>query len=274
MTIRDLMRHTAGLTYGFFGNTEVDRLYRQAGVLSREDDSDAMLKKLGALPLLYHPGDQWVYSVAVDVQGILIERISGTSLDNFLRQRVFEPLDMVDTGFHVPEDKVDRFADSFRPDGDGLAVGDAAVNSRYLRPPAFFSGGGGLVSTARDYMRFLQMLLNGGELFGERLLSRESVTAMTRNQLPEAAYPISIGGDREGVGFGLGFSVRVEDSDWDPSGRVGEVGWGGAASTHFWISPDDDLAVVTMEQTQPYTWHAEWAIKGLIYNAIVTDRAK
>lgn len=274
MTIRDLMRHTAGLTYGFFGNTPVDQRYRDAGVLAPQDDSQAMAKKLGSLPLLYHPGEKWVYSVSVDVLGILVERVSGQLLDQFLRERIFEPLDMKDTGFHVPEEKIKRLVTNYSPDGQGgLRVNDAPEESRYRSVPAFFSGGGGLVSTARDYMRFLQMLLHGGELYGARILRPESVKMMIRNQLPEGAYPISIGTPRPGTGFGLGFSVRMENSAWDPDGRIGEYGWGGAASTHFWVSPADQLAVVTLEQTMPYTWHVEWGIKGLIYDAITHPTA-
>lgn len=269
MTIRDLLRHTAGLTYGFFGNSAVDARYREAGVLAPANDSATFIKKLAGLPLLYQPGERWVYSVAVDVQGVLIERLSGRSLDAYLRERILEPLGMLDTGFYVPPEKRARFATNYSPDGNGgLRVRDDPATSAYRFPPRFFSGGGGLVSTATDYARFVQMLLNEGELFGVRLLKPETVREMTRNQLPPAAYPIGVGDHRAGVGFGLGFAVRVEDSDWDPDAHLGEYGWGGAASTHFWISPRDDLAVITMEQTMPYTWHLEFGLKGLIYDAI------
>ena len=147
-------------------------------------------------------------------------------------------------------------------------MADAPATSNYRFPPRFFSGGGGLVSTASDYAKFVQMMLNGGELFGTRFLKPETVKEMTRNQLSGNAYPIVIGDVRNGVGFGLGYSVRVEDSTFDSDARVGEYGWGGAASTHFWVSPKDDLAVITMEQTMPYTSSLEFALKGLVYDAI------
>ncbi len=269
MSIRDLLRHTSGLTYGFFGNSPVDQKYLQAGVLAGSDDSAMFAAKLGELPLLYQPGERWVYSVAVDVQGVLIERISGKSLDRFLRERILEPLGMSDTGFNVPAEKRDRFATNYSPDEKGgLRVNDDPATSNYRFPPRFFSGGGGLVSTASDYAKFVQMMLNGGELFGTRFLKPETVKEMTRNQLSGNAYPIVIGDVRNGVGFGLGYSVRVEDSTFDSDAPVGEYGWGGAASTHFWVSPKDDLAVITMEQTMPYTSSLEFALKGLVYDAI------
>ena len=269
MTIRDLLRHTAGLTYGFFGNSPVDQKYRDAGVLAGSDDSAAFAAKIGGLPLLYQPGERWVYSVGVDVQGVLIERVSGMSLDRFLRERIFEPLEMSDTGFNVPVGARDRFATNYSPDdSDGFRVNDDPATSNYRFPPKFFSGGGGLVSTAGDYAKFVQMMLNGGELFGTRFLKTETVSEMTRNQLPDVAYPIGIGDVRNGEGFGLGYSVRVEESDFDSDAHIGEYGWGGAASTHFWVSPKDDMAVITMEQTMPYTWNLETALKGLVYDAI------
>ncbi len=258
------------MTYGFFGDTEVDEQYRKAGILNPADDATAFLAKLGTMPLLFNPGEGWAYSVSVDVQGILIERIAKVSLDRFLKERIFEPLDMPDTGFHVPVEKRDRFATLYNSDGNsGLAPGDHRSTSSYRFPPRFFSGGGGLVSTARDYSHFVQMLLNQGELFGTRILSKESVSQMTRNQLPEMAYPIGIGEPRKVVGFGLGFSVRVADSAWDPDAQIGEYGWGGAASTHFWISPSEQLGVITMEQTRPYNWNLEHGLKGLVYDAIL-----
>ncbi len=270
VTIRDLLRHTAGMTYGFFGDSPVDALYLAAGILNSADDSSEFVRKLGNLPLIHHPGDGWNYSVAVDVQGVLIERVAKVSLDRFLKERIFEPLNMPDTGFHVPLEKRGRFASTYdNSSGQGLKVADQASRSDFRFPPRFFSGGGGLVSTAHDYSHFVQMLLNEGELFGTRILSAETVTEMTRNQLPAKTYPIGIGEPRPGVGFGLGFSIRVEPSNWDPEGKVGEYGWGGAASTHFWISPKDKLAVITLEQTRPYNWNLEFGLKGLIYEAIV-----
>jgi len=269
-TIRDLMRHTAGLTYGIFGDSPVDSLYREANVLDRNDDLKSMCAKLGKLPLQYDPGTKWVYSVAVDVLGRVIEVASGMTFDAFLEKRLFAPLDMRDTGFYVPGDKVDRLAAIYRSDGNGsLTPTETRVASPYLARPKLLSGGGGMVSTTRDYMRFLEMISQGGELQGVRILKPETVALMTNNQLSAAVMPISMSvGKRSGVGFGLGFSVRVQPSDQEASARVAEYGWGGMASTHYWTSPKDDLVVVTMEQTLPFSLLLENALKGPIYNAI------
>jgi CubicO group peptidase (beta-lactamase class C family) len=269
-TIRDLLRHTSGLTYGFFGDTEVDQRYRAADVLNRSSTLADMAKKLGGLPLLHQPGMRFNYSVSTDVLGRVVEVASGQDFDDFLRERIFTPLDMKDTAFFVPADKLDRFAATHGPKPDGgLRVTDAAATSQYLRKPCLLSGGGGLVSTAGDYIRFCQMLLNQGELDGKRVLRAESVAAMTKNQLPDAAYPVDLNGKRPGVGFGLGFSVAVEKTDYTTLSHVGEYGWGGAASTHFWISPNDDLAVIVLTQLMPFTFQMEHAVKPLVYDAIL-----
>jgi len=264
-TVRDLLRHTAGMTYGFFGNTAVDQQYRKAAVLDRDQSSEAFLKKVAQLPLVYDPGEDWIYSIAVDVQGILIEQVSGQSLDTFLKQRIFDPLAMKDTGFHVPKGKAHRLASYY---GSSLKLKESGKESRYLKPPKFFSGGGGLVSTAMDYAHFVQMLLNGGSLFGQRLLKPETVAAMTRNHLPTDRFPAGIGGSREGVGFGLGVSIQMYSTPKQPGAKEGEFGWNGIASTHFWASPSDDLAVITMEQTHPFNKRLIHRLKGPIYDAL------
>lgn len=267
-TIADLLRHTSGLTYGFMGNTPVDRMYRRANVLG-EDRLEDLGKKLGNIPLQYQPGTKWLYSVSVDVLGRVVEVGSGKKLDVFLKERIFKPLLMVDTGYSVPADKVDRFATNYGPKlaGNGLRVVDDVKTSKYLKRPVFFSGGGGLVSTIGDYVRFCQMLMNGGTLDGARILKAKTVKMMTKNQLPKPAYPIGFGNSkRKGVGFGFGFSVRVEADGED--NRIGEYGWGGAASTHFWVSPADDLFVVTMSQHMPYTDRMERLIKPIVYDAL------
>lgn len=268
-TIRDLMRHTAGLTYGAFGDTPVDRLYREAKVLNPNEDLKAMCAKLSKLPLQYDPGTKWVYSVAVDVLGRVVEVASGMTFDVFLEKRLLAPLDMKDTGFYVPGEKLNRFAAIYKSDGNGtLTPAETQTTSPYLTKPKFLSGGGGLVSTQRDYMRFLQMIAQGGELQGTHILKPETVALMTHNQLPAEAMPISMSIVKlTGVGFGLGFSVRVDSAD-GTAGRVGEYGWGGLASTHYWVSPKDDLVVVTMEQTLPYSALLESAVKGPIYDAM------
>ena len=215
-------------------------------------------------------GTVWHYSISIDLLGRVVEVASGKTLDDFFRQRIFEPLDMRDTGFFVPAEHVQRLAANYNSDGKGtLTISNAIEADRYLTKPAFYSGGGGLVSTARDYLRFLVMIAGGGQLNDKRLLKTETVALMTTNQLSKDVGWISFGKEvRGGVGFGFGFNVRDEMSDWDPQGRLGEYGWGGAASTHYWVSPKDDLIVVTLEQVMPYQWHTELKLKGLIYDAI------
>jgi CubicO group peptidase (beta-lactamase class C family) len=272
VTIRDLMRHTSGLTYGLFGNTAVDQLYMKNKILDPENSLSEMVAKVHTMPLLYQPGTRFNYGVSTDVLGRLVEVISGKTLDEFFQERVLTPLDMKDTGFFVPEEKLSRFAANYGPDEKtGLRVIDAPVTSRYRTRPKLLSGGGGLLSTARDYARLCQMLLNGGELEGTRLLRKETVQQMTTNQLPPEAVPISLSLlKRPGVGFGLGFSVRVAKSAAEPGAdRIGEYGWGGYASTHFWISPRDELFVVLLQQYTPFTPRLESALKPIIYDAIV-----
>lgn len=270
MTIRDLLRHTAGLTYGIFANTPVDQLYRRNQILDRKLTLKETTRRLGTIPLIHEPGEQFNYSVAVDVLGRVVEVASGLGFDEFLQQHIFDPLDMKDTAFAVPDDKLDRFVANHVSRGGTLVVSDAPKSSRFRTTPAFLSGGGGLLGTARDYMRFCQMLLNGGELSGKRLLTEKSVAEMTRNQLPKKAYPIRVGGfPRPGVGFGLGFSVIAEPIPFAEFVPVGEYGWGGAACTHFWISPKHETVVVVLSQHMPFSLSLEAAIKPVVYGAIV-----
>jgi CubicO group peptidase (beta-lactamase class C family) len=269
MTIADLMRHTAGYSYGAGKQKLHNDAYRELNLLDRSQTLATMQSKLGKLPLDFEPSTDWEYGISIDILGRVIEVVSGETLDDFFRERIFMPLDMRDTAFYVPQEKVARFATNYNSDGKGkLTIGDAPDKSQYLTKPAFYGGGGGLVSTARDYMRFLLMIASEGEFQGARLLKPETVKLMTTNQVPKEVGWIKFGDVREGVGFGYGFSVRVEMSDWDPEGRVGEYGWGGAASTHYWVSPKDDLAVITLEQIMPYSFETEFRLKGLIYDAI------
>jgi CubicO group peptidase (beta-lactamase class C family) len=273
-TIRDLMRHTAGMVYGHDGATPVHKEVEKVCGFRKgfpRDSLAAVSKKLGLVPLLFHPGDDWVYGISIDVLGRLIEVKGGMPFDKFLEEKIFKPLDMKDTGFFVPASKIDRFAANYTSDGKGkLTLLDDPRKSPYLQNPAFLSGGGGLVSTTRDYARFLQMIANGGQLQKTRLLKKKTVALMLRNHVPPKAMPIAFGEqERHGVGFGLGFSIRTARSDWDSAGRLGEYGWGGAASTHYWTSPKDKLVVVTMEQTMPYDFLLEFALKGVIYDAII-----
>ena len=249
VTIRDLMRHTSGLTYGFFGISAIDQAYLKAGVLASADSLQVTVEKLGKLPLLYQPAIKFNYRVSTDVLGHVVEVVSGKSLGEFFQQKILVPLDMTDTAFQVPKSSLARFSTVYSPkSGGGLSVDDAAATSRFVREPAMCSGGGGLVFTARDYSRFCQMMLNGGELDGNRLLKSSTIADMTRDHLPASAFPISLGGTRAGVGFGLGFSVVVKKPTPDSDVRIGEFGWSGASSTHFWISKKDELAVVLLSQ--------------------------
>ena len=264
-TVKDLMLHTAGFTYG---GAATSKAYAEKKPLEAKD-LDEFARRLADVHLAFDPGSDWHYGVNTDVLGLVVQRAAGKKLSDVLRERIFEPLGMRDTAFYVPADKAARFAATYKRDKDTLVVTDPPAASKYLQPPTLESGGGGLVGTGRDYLRFLLMVDGGGALEGRRVLRPESVALMTTNQLPPAAFPIRFGQQkRHGTGFGLGFSVRTAATEWDPQGRVGEYGWGGAASTHYWSSPKDRLVVVTLEQIMPYNFDTEFALKGLIYDAL------
>ena len=277
-TIRDLLAHTAGMTYGIFGSTEVDRLYREAAVFEAEDLQD-FVTRLGKLPLQYDPGSRWHYSVSVDVQGRLVEAISGMSFGEFLQQRIFEPLGMKDTGFVVPADNLSRFAQLYSPEGtkiepgeawepvfsSKLEVADPEISRDYIEGGGLESGGGGLVSTAEDYMRFSMMMLNGGELNGVRLLSPKSVELMTRNHLGD--IPGAWG--QPGLGFGLGYAVLMDIGQSGELGSDGAYYWGGAAGTRFWIDPEEDLIGIFMVQSLPHQTTLADEFRVMTYQSIV-----
>ena len=275
-TIRDLMTHTAGLTYGVFGNTEVDQAYMQAGLLG-DMDLKEFVTVLGQLPLQYDPGSQWHYSVSVDVQGYLVEVFSGMKFGEFLQQRIFAPLDMKDTAFKVNEVNKDRLTQLYKPEGvtatnyfspstgDGLEVADAFVSASYLYGGKFESGGGGLVATARDYLRFSQMMLNGGELDGVRILSPKTVDLMTTNHIGD----LGLGYGSNGIGFGLDFGVVLNPGDVGEVGSVGEYSWGGAAGTRFWIDPQEQLIGLFMVQSIPHRTRLADDFKVMTYQALI-----
>ncbi len=244
MTIRELMAHTAGLSYGIFSQSQVDALYNEANVLDNNSTLKDMIDKLSKIPLRQQPGSMWHYSVAVDVQGYLVEVLSGQRFDEFLNERIFGPLGMNDTAFHVAADKADRFSQVYTHDADGNLMAQEGFGGRrdYLDPPNFLSGGGGLVSTTMDYMRFSQMLLNGGELDGVRILAPSTVKLMHLNHLPRELKEMS-----PGTGFGLDFAVVLDPVAADGISK-GEYYWGGAAGTWFWIDPKEDLVFVGMIQ--------------------------
>src|SRR5262245_28884171 len=258
MTIRDLLSHTSGLTYGFLERTNVDAAYRSLGVADRSKAGYAladMIATLAELPLEFSPGTRWNYSVATDVVGYLIEVISGQRLDAYLREHILEPLGMRDTSFVISDAQARRFAANYERQADGrLKMIDDPAQSQY-RQTTLYSGGGGLVSTIHDYYRFTAMLLNQGEIDGIRLLGRKTVELMTQNHLPggqEVADLAPPGIFTEtgfaGVGFGLGFSVVQSSVRAHILGTPGAYAWGGAASTTFWIDPVEDLIVIFMTQ--------------------------
>ena len=284
MTVQDLMRHTAGLPGAaryMNGVTAVDKLYRTAGLdRLHECNLQELVQRLGRIPLLYQPGTKWHYSIAADVLGRLIEVASGQPFDQFLAERIFQPLGMVDTGFYVPGKKIDRLAGLYgsKPTG-GLQAIDAPEGgtghiskTSFIEKPKFLSAGGGLVSTASDFARFCLMLSGKGILSGKRLMKPESVELMTRNHLPGNLIPLDKKPEDRygGLGFGLGVSVRVQKTEWVPASQIGEYGWIGGTSTEFWISPRDELVAIVLAQHIPFSALSH-TIKPLIYAAIVKD---
>jgi CubicO group peptidase (beta-lactamase class C family) len=265
MTMRELMSHTGGLTYGVFGSTPVDKMYTDVNVLDATQPLQAMIDKLAKIPLLLQPGEQWNYSVSVDVQGYLVEKLSGQSFPDFLRTRIFVPLKMTDTAFYVPAEKMDRFAAFYTYDKERKLVPSPSAD--YSKQPALPSGGGGLVSTATDYMRFCQMLLNGGELDGVRLLSPLSVKLMRTNVLPDSARHMG-----PGTGFGLDFAVVDDPMAAGGYGGEGTFYWGGYAGTWFWIDPVYKLIFVGMIQHRGDGMpDVRGASRSLTYQAILDE---
>jgi CubicO group peptidase (beta-lactamase class C family) len=264
ITIEHLLTHTSGLTYGFFANP-VANLYTVGGVDSDGLTLEEFAKKAAAQPLLAQPGTQWNYSIAMDVLGRVVEVVSGQRYGDFLQQRIFAPLGMTDSGFHVPKEKVARFAANYAPNpqAGGMVLFDDPAESNYLKVPSQDSGGGGMVGTAADYLRFAQMLLNGGELDGVRILSEESVQEMTRDHLgaefgdaPLATLPQAFGADLPpeviraftGIGFGYCGSVVRDGAGSTAFGTPGQYSWAGAASTDFWIDRRQKLAGLVLTQ--------------------------
>jgi CubicO group peptidase (beta-lactamase class C family) len=286
MKIVDLATHTSGLTYGFMMRTAVDAAYRRAKVTDRQTPGGlaGMIEQLARIPLDFSPGTAWNYSVAIDVLGYLVEKLSGQTFGEFLRRRLFEPLGMNDTAFHVPSDKTDRFTSCYQPEagGSGLKLQDDARESTYAEPPKLESGGGGLVSTAHDYLRFCRMMLNGGTLDGVQILSPKTVALFSLNFLPDGreiadmALPgmFSESG-YAGVGFSLGCGVNVDVAKTRLPGSLGEYFWGGAAATAFWIDPKEELTVVFMTQVigSPARLTLRRDLRTLVYSAMTESFA-
>ena len=283
VSFRDVLCHTAGLTYG--GGLPgvgiqhpIDKVYRELKIRSAEtpDTLPVFLDKLSKVPLRYQPGTRWMYSLATDVCGALVEVISGQPFDEYLRREIFEPLGMKDTAFHVPQQKVGRFAANYQrgPDKQLKLIDDPAT-SNYLKDPVFKSGGGGLVGTSADYLRFCEMLRRGGELDGQRVLGPRTIELMHMNHLPggKDLTQLALGTfsetANEGVGFGLGFASTMGQVETGTLG-AGDYYWGGAASTIFWVDPKEDLSVVFMTQLMPSgTFNFRGQLKSIIYSAII-----
>jgi CubicO group peptidase (beta-lactamase class C family) len=278
MLMVDLLRHTSGLTYSFQNRTNVDAAYREGKIENWYGnlDLDQFVAALGQLPLEFSPGEAWNYSVSTDVLGAVVQRVSGQSLAEFFRDRIFEPLGMDDTFFQVPADKIDRLTDCYTmAPGKGRVMLDTGAKSLWSGPPQLVSGGGGLVSTALDYHRFCRMLLNGGELEGERIVSRKTIELMTLNHLPGngdlASWSKSLFSEaaNAGVGFGLGFAVNIDPAATMVPGSKGEFYWGGMYSTAFFCDPVEQVHMVFMTQLAPSsTYPVRRELKTLIYGAL------
>ncbi len=277
ITFRDLLTHTSGLTYGFMEATPVDAQYRDRGVdFQTSDKSLGEVVELAAgIPLIAQPGAEWNYSISTDVLGHLVAVISGKPFEQFLRDDVTGPLGMPDTDFYVPSEKLGRFAANYTAGADGrLLPIDDPETSIFATRRQIASGGGGLVSTAPDYMRFCRMMLNKGELDGIRLLGRKTVELMTTNHLrgdmADMGQPRFSESSYNGIGFGLGFSVMLDPAKAQILGSPGEYAWGGAASTAFWIDPLEDMAVIMLTQLMPSsTYPIRRELRVLTYQALV-----
>lgn len=270
ITVQDLMRHTSGLTYGIFGNSPVDMMYRQANLFAAKSLAE-QVSAIAKLPLLHQPGEFWEYSMSTDVLGRVIEVASGMDFDQFVAERITKPLKMNDTGFYLTATQAERLA---KPD-----VANPLLNGNPTEKPAVLSGGGGMFSTAGDYARFCQMLLNGGELEGVRVLSPKTVQLMTSDQLPpntERHTTVAMGlgafgpTPENGTSFGLGFAVRVDAGRNPLPGSIGDFSWGGITGPLFWVDPKEKLVAVMMVQNQQANNNAFWRqTRTMVYQALV-----
>jgi len=283
MQVVDLMRHTSGLTYGFQNRTNVDAAYRKLKVeaMYGGTDLEGMIGQLAKLPLEFSPGEAWNYSVSTDVVGYLVQKIAGKPLDQVFAERIFEPLKMVDTGFSVREDQRSRFAACYEAAPGGRPkLQDDPSTSPYLGPPSLLSGGGGLVSTAEDYLRFANMLVRGGELDGARILAPKTIKLMASNHLPggqdltQMSRSLFSESTNAGVGFGLGFAVVFDPPKTLVPCSLGEFYWGGMASTAFWVDPLEEVTAVFMTQLIPSsTYPLRRELRTLVYGALEESNA-
>ena len=282
-TMRELMTHTAGFSYGFFGDTPVDKMYRDRQVLGSKNLQE-MIEKLAAIPLLYQPGKEWHYSVSMDIQGYIVEKLSGESLPVFMHDQIFAPLGMKDAGFFVPQDKRQRFATNYWVDPKSGALTSQPTGAigaaDYAAEPTMPSGGGGMVSTAEDYFRFAEMLSRGGELNGKRILAPATVKLMSSNHVPAelltGKFGIGYQIMRPGFGYGYNCAVVYDPAEANlPEGK-GTFFWDGAAGTWFWIDPTNDVVFVGMIQRMgagPSSINLQYLSRATVYQALV-DPAK
>ena len=277
MRVIDLMRHTSGLTYGFQLRTNVDAAYRKLklGEVPGAVPLERMIDELAKVPLEFSPGTAFNYGVSTDIVGHLVGKIAGEPFEQFLRTRILDPLGMADTDFTVPAAKASRFAACYAATPDGrMTLQDDPQTSFFLKPPGFVSGGGGLVSTAADYLRFCRMLLNGGSLDGVQLVSPKTLELMTQNhlpggkELPDLSVSLFSEANYAGVGFGLGFAVAMSPVRGLLPGSAGDYSWGGLASTYFWVDPREQLIVIFMTQLTPSaTYPIRRELRTLVYSA-------
>jgi len=280
MEMWHLFSHTAGMTYGFVYSNPVDQMYRNAGFewgTPRDASLADICDILAELPLMFQPGTEWAYSMSIDVLGRIVEIISGMTLGEFMKKRIFEPLGMTDTAFHCSPDKADRLAALYVPNpADKKRLRNEAGGAGALAEPKAHLGGGGLVSTTSDYLKFAEMLRGGGEYNGTRILSPRTVAMMASNHLPnnadlsECGRPLFAETTFDGVGFGLSMSVTLDPVKAKVPGSAGDYGWGGAASTNFTVDPKEDLVYMIMTQLMPSsTWPLRSQLKQMVHQAIV-----
>jgi len=279
MTIRDLLSHMSGLTYDFMLRTNVDAAYRKTK-LQATGDLQAMIDTLAQLPLEFSSGDQWNYSVSTDVCGYLVEHFSGMKLDKYFQKHIFDPLGMEDTGFSCANEKVDRLASLYEqhPKKGPVLVDPGGAKTARVKKRKMLSGGGGLLSTMSDYYRFCSMLLNQGELDGTRIIGRKTLAMMASNHLPdnrdltEMSQSAFSETTYQGVGFGLGFSVILDPVKTQSLTDVGEYGWGGAASTVFWVNPKEEMVVIFLTQLLPSsTYQVRRELRSLVYSSLMPE---
>jgi CubicO group peptidase (beta-lactamase class C family) len=278
MTVHDLLRHTAGLTYGLFGQSRVKTAYNEAQVFNLTITNEEMSQRIAKLPLAAQPGTVWEYSMATDILGRVVEVVSGQPLGDFFAQRIFSPLGMRDSGFLLPADKADRMA---QPQTD-LVLGQAIPMADHTLPWPWQSGGAGLYSTAQDYLRFCRMLLNGGELEGERLVAPSTIALMTSDHIDDAVGYADItrtlfeaeAPTREmGQSFGLGFAIRTHAGRNPLPGTIGDFYWAGALGTYFWIDPHNDLIAIFMSQAPADRLHYRYVMRQCVYQALLPNTA-